>query len=390
MAERSEPKSFFRIALTGIVRAPARLKLALFVNVALITTIAAGEITDYLASDSPTSVSRTVAILLVFAGAILLSIASILWSISQYGEDCELLVWNRAAFHLRVRKLDEMLMVFPVLAFVAGACVAVGLGIWATLLPSSMWAGAAIGAGVGFFLWTAAMISTTTRFLYSHAREQAEAAERARSEATEAQLAALQSQMNPHFLFNALNTVASLIRTDSAAAEATIENLSVVLRRTLDRSKTILSTLDDEIDYLRAYISVAKQRFGDRLRVDWEIDPEARKLLVPTMTLQPLVENALRHGVGARLEGGILRIAARVKGNWVLVLEVADDGPGFQRGFREGNGLANLRERLSTLYAGEARLEVDQSVPGSLVSISLPVAETLDDVLNSQAVREQV
>lgn len=381
MDGNDKPKSFFRIALTGVLRAPPRMKLALLINVALITTIAANEIADYVRDDSPTSSARIAAILLVFAGGFLLSIASVLWSISQFGEDCQVLTFNRAALHMRVRKLDEMLIIFPVLAFVAGVCVAVGLGIYGSMVTNSTWAGAVIGFGVGFFLWTAAMISTTTRFLYTHAREQAEAAERARSEATEAQLEALQSQMNPHFLFNALNTVASLVRTDSAAAEATVENLSVVLRRTLDRSKRTLSTVDDEIDYLAAYLSVAKQRFGDRVHVEWAVDPEARKLVLPTMTLQPLVENALQHGVGARLEGGVLRIGARVEGNWVLVIEVADDGPGFPRGFREGTGLANLRERLSTLYGADARLEVDRSVPGSRVVISLPAVETPDEVM---------
>jgi two-component system LytT family sensor kinase len=278
-----------------------------------------------------------------------------------------------------------------------------GLGVFAAILDRPLSRAMVAGMAIWFFFWTTSMIAVTTRFLYGHAREQAEAAERARGEATESQLAALQAQMNPHFLFNTLNTVASLVRTDAAAAEATVENLAVVLRRTLDRSRRVVSTVDDEIDHLAAYISVAKQRFEDRLQVQWSVDPSARDVLLPTMTLQPLVENALKHGIGARLEGGALHIGVQLEegprsaaeastptgdghdgfasgaGGQRLILEVADDGPGFPRKHREGTGLSNLRARLVTLYGEAAELVIDRGAPGSRVVVSVPALRSTDD-----------
>jgi LytS/YehU family sensor histidine kinase len=241
--------------------------------------------------------------------------------------------------------------------------------------------------------------------------------------------------MNPHFLFNTLNTVASLVRTDQTAAEATVENLAVVLRRTLDRSRRVLSTVDDEVDHLAAYISVAKQRFEDRLQVHWAVDPRARGVLLPTMTLQPLVENALKHGLGARMEGGALHIGVQLErptgrparrssedlrdldhgtrsdGEGAdpraagpdnaeaagstdaagvadrLVLEVADDGPGFPRNHTEGTGLSNLRARLRTLYGDDAELIIDRGVSGSRVVVSLPALRSRDDALRLSSTR---
>jgi LytS/YehU family sensor histidine kinase len=215
-------------------------------------------------------------------------------------------------------------------------------------------------------------LSDATRFLYTHAVSQTELAERARAEASEAQLAALQAQLDPHFLFNALNTVASLVRTDQRRAEATVENLARILRRTLDRSRKASIPLSDELDYLRAYLSIEKERFGDRLIVDWRIDAAALDCRIPPMSLQPLVENSLKHGFAQRMTGGSVRIGA-ARSNGRLRLEVADDGPGFAPGHTDGTGLGNLRRRLETLYGGNARLEVPASNGGgAVVAIDMP------------------
>jgi len=398
MSEIAGSKSLIRIAAAGIVRAPRRIKLALLFNVMLIAGVGAASVLD---TDRSGGAARVVALSLTMGGALLLSVASVLWTMSQRGAQCGFIEFKREAFKMRARKLDEVLIAFPVLAFVAGCMVAAGLSVFASVVTGPFARGALAGMGVWFFAWTTAMIAATTRFLYTHAREQAEAAERARGEATEAQLAALQAQMNPHFLFNTLNTVASLVRTDAAAAEATVENLAVVLRRTLDRSGRIFSTVDDEIDHLAAYISVAKQRFEDRLQVHWSVDPEARALLLPTMTLQPLVENALKHGIGARLEGGALHIGVHLEnapeggddaeergassGGRQLVVEVADDGPGFPRRHREGTGLSNLRTRLETLYGGEARLTIHREGPGSRVVVAVPEVHAAAEILGDAA-----
>ena len=232
-----------------------------------------------------------------------------------------------------------------------------------------------------FLVFAALTVRDTTRFLYRFAAEQTEIAARARNEATEAQISALQAQMNPHFLFNALNTVASLVRTDARAAERTVENLSQVLRRTLDRSRRAVSTVGDEIDYLQAYLSVETERFGDRLSVHWDVDPDTRPLSLPPMTLQPLVENALKHGVGNRLDGGSLEIAARLDDD-MLVVEVTDDGEGFSQGHAEGTGLSNLRKRLSTLYGDRSHVAVSSGTDGTRVAVTIPRNGARIDALN--------
>jgi hypothetical protein len=266
------------------------------------------------------------------------------------------------------------------MAVVAGIMLAVALAVFVgsslPTLDARPLVTAVILAVVGtmfsmYLVISVQMVAGATRFLYRHAAEQAEAAARARAEATEAQLSALQAQMNPHFLFNALNTVASLVRTNGRAAEATVENLAEILRRTLDRSRNAMGTVGEEVDYLEAYLAVEQERWGDRLSVEWQVAPDAEPLPLPPMTLQPLVENALKHGLGARLEGGALRIGV-VRVNGRLELEVADDGVGFPVRYREGTGLGNLRQRLQTLYGQEAELRVERPERGSRVVVSLP------------------
>lgn len=417
MSETSPPKprSLLRIALAGVARAPRRAKLALVANVALIGGMSALILMDL---DEADALRDVFALALFMSGALLMSLASVLWALAQEGDKCGFLEVKREAmlfavefglgrgFDRSTRKLDEVLIAFPAVALLSGWLMSAGLAIW-LITKESWWArGVLFGMGLWFLSWTISMIASTTRFMYGHAREQAEAAERARGEATEAQLTALQAQMNPHFLFNTLNTVASLVRTDPVAAEATVENLAVVLRRTLDRSRRIVSTVEDEIDHLAAYLSVAKQRFEDRLQVHWSVDPEARPLLLPTMTLQPLVENALKHGIGARLEGGALHIGVHVEradgsevasagapaaparaGGSRLVIEVADDGPGFSRRHREGTGLGNLRARLATLYGDGAGLHIESGAaarqpgaPGARVVVTLPVVRSVEEL----------
>ena len=384
-AEDSGDKSVLRIAVEALVRAPRRLKTALLVNVAVIAIVGVVEIMDITGSAGTSLALRLMALSMLMVGALLLSLASILWSFSQMGgQVCSPFAFKLEALMMRARRLDEVLMAIPLLVFFAGCFIVAAMVIYLTFATTAFARGLILTMGAFFLAWTAWMIAGTSRFLYTQAREQAEAAARARSEATEAQLAALQAQMNPHFLFNALNTVASLVKTDPEAAEVTVENLSVVLRRTLERSGRPIATVDDEVDYLAAYLSVAKSRFEQRLQVHWSIDPETRELLLPTMTLQPLVENSLRHGIGAQLEGGALHIGAHVDDGDAtskLVLEVADDGPGFPPRFEEGTGLQNLRARLETLFGDDASLRIDNGGPGSRVTIEMPAVEDADKVL---------
>lgn len=274
------------------------------------------------------------------------------------------------------KRMNEMLLALPTFAFVAGVLAAVG---FVALLPMVIREPIIL---VGIFpmplvlVFAARLTADSTRFLYRHAREQAAAAERARAEATDAQLAALQAQVNPHFLFNALNTIASLVRTDARAAEATTENLARILRRTLDRTRQAECTLADEVDYLRAYLQIEKERFGDRLTVSFDVDSAALDAKIPTMTLQPLVENSLKHGIAGRLEGGRIAVRAQREGG-LLRMEVEDDGPGFPREPRDGTGLSNLRGRLETLYGGAARLTVERPERGARVVVEVPAESVI-------------
>lgn len=322
--------------------------------------------------------AKLLALLAGTGGALLLAIAYVLHGASQYISTCspwslrESLRLGRLGFEPRV--LHRLLLALPTLGMISGVLLSTVLGYLVVRSFSGRPLGLVAAAIYGGMVVLAGLtVTRTTRFLYRHAHEQAEAAAVARAEATEAQLAALQARMNPHFLFNALNTVASLVRTDPKAAESTVENLAGVLRRTLDRSRHTWRTVGDEVDYLEAYLAVEQERWGERLRVEWSIAPEVRPLPLPPMTLQPLVENALKHGLGTRLENGTLRIAGE-KENGTLRLTVADDGVGFPPRYQEGTGLGTLRRRLSTLYGERAGLEIRSSSAGASVRLELPAS----------------
>jgi two-component system LytT family sensor kinase len=150
-----------------------------------------------------------------------------------------------------------------------------------------------------------------------------------------------------------------------------VEDLADVLRRTLQRSTAVLQTVADEVDYVKSYLALEQRRFGDRLRVEWTVSGDTLGAPLPAMTLQPLVENALRHGIASRIEGGTLAIRVDRRDSKLRVT-VADSGPGFPPHAREGTGLGNLRERLTTLYGAAATLRVEPSETGALVSVEVP------------------
>ncbi|MFL5386875.1 MAG: sensor histidine kinase [Longimicrobiaceae bacterium] len=278
---------------------------------------------------------------------------------------------QRFKWGMAPKRMTDMLLALPILAFCSGLMAAASTIVVIPAARKEPVLFLVVAALVYVTAASAKLLSDATRYLYFHAREQADAAERARAEASDAQLAALQAQVNPHFLFNALNTIAALVRTDPRAAEATTENLARVLRRTLDRTRKTECTVEDEVDFLRAWLAVERERYGDRLRVDFEVDPAAEPLRIPTMTLQPLVENSLKHGIAGKLEGG--RVTVRVRrDDDRLRMEVEDDGAGFPRDPREGTGLGNLRRRLETLYGPAAALTVEHPAAGARVVVTVP------------------
>jgi two-component system, LytTR family, sensor kinase len=193
----------------------------------------------------------------------------------------------------------------------------------------------------------------------------------------EARLAALRMQINPHFLFNSLNTILVMVRDrDERNAAESIERLAGVLRRILQMDRQPEVSLGDEIEFLEQYLAIERARFSDRLRPRFDIAASLRRAVVPALILQPLIENALRHGIGQSTEAGLLIVSARQEED-ELVLTVADDGVGLpQAGLREGVGLSNIRERLATMYGGKASLHVstgDQQ--GAVAVIRLPFRE---------------
>jgi signal transduction histidine kinase len=193
----------------------------------------------------------------------------------------------------------------------------------------------------------------------------------------EAQLEALQRQLHPHFLFNTLNTISALMHRDVHAADEMLVQLSDLLRLTLDRIGTQQVPLKDEIDFLWKYLEIEQRRFGDRLQVNIDVDPEVLDTLVPNLILQPLVENALRHGVGPRVGTGRIDVSARQTGE-VLTLAVRDNGVGLSpdklNAFHSGVGLSNTRSRLENLYGDRHRFEFQTPTGGGLlVTIVIPV-----------------
>ena len=192
----------------------------------------------------------------------------------------------------------------------------------------------------------------------------------------EARLAALSRQINPHFLFNTLNSVASLIRQDPEEARQVVYKLSKILRRLL-RQQENLTPLREELSFIDAYLAIEMVRFGDKLRFVRDIDPATLDLLVPSMLLQPLVENSIRHGLSSKVDGGTIRVRSRLQDGRLQIL-VEDDGVGIPeeklaRLFEQGIGVSNVNERLKVLFGEEYKMWIDSRLgEGTSTGIEIP------------------
>ncbi|MET0988234.1 MAG: histidine kinase [Steroidobacteraceae bacterium] len=269
----------------------------------------------------------------------------------------------------------------------AAYCVAL---IWRVLvnfaykiyLPEEFWSQHGVseyfsGAVSGMYLMICWMGLYFGFRYYEAVQQQREAALRATALAQEAQLKMLRYQLNPHFLFNTLNAISTLILDNrNTVANAAVSGLSDFLRYTLDQDPMKKVTVAQEVDALNLYLNIEKMRFGERLRLHYDLEPQSLDALMPSLMLQPLIENAIKYAVSPREEGGAIRIAAHVQ-DTTLHLRVSDDGPGLKDTTRlqngRGVGIRNTRERLHVLYGEAGHVAVENTNPGLSVHVQLPV-----------------
>jgi len=210
--------------------------------------------------------------------------------------------------------------------------------------------------------------------------------------ASRAELKALRAQINPHFLFNALNAIAGLIQDQPQLADETVEQLAHVFRYTLRRSEKEWVRLDEEVEFVLAYLRVEQARFGDRLELKIDVDPAACDTPVPAMSIQPLIENAIKHGISAREGRGTIGLRATLVGE-ILRIEVSDNGPGFPAAFTLGaangettrHGLRNILDRLKGYYGDSAKLRWDCSQNGTQVVIEIPQMPASENARRNQS-----
>lgn len=277
--------------------------------------------------------------------------------------------WQVVGGHLVIACLVAVLQ-SALVVFVAGALAPSDTETFWTALPGQVrgrlyqlvviYAGIA-ASGHAFVIW-------------ARWREQVERASRLEGELAEARLASLRAQLHPHLLFNSLHAVASLVRESrNADAVRLIAGMSDLLRRMLDTNRT-WHTVEDELALARTFLEIQQVRFEERLQVEYDVAPDTLTLPVPTLVLQPLVENSLRHGFAEKVGVGHLRIrVSRTTGT--LTLEVHDDGePAAHATNGDGVGLRNLRARLQTLYRGAASLEAGRRSGGGFsVTVRVPI-----------------
>jgi two-component system, LytTR family, sensor kinase len=227
------------------------------------------------------------------------------------------------------------------------------------------------------YSWLYGLVAGVAHAVRAHERlRQSElAAARAETLAAEAQLRALRAQLDPHFLFNALHSLAALVRHDTLAAEEALERLGDLLRYLLDEGAGDTVALADEWNFVRNYLALESLRLGSRLRVESDLDEDALECVVPSFVLQPLVENAVRHAIAPRPEGGVVAISAHLDGSR-LRIRVRDDGPGSTREAAEtapGLGLRALRQRIAVRGAEAPGLEI-ATAPGAgfVATVTLP------------------
>lgn len=278
----------------------------------------------------------------------------------------------------RERRLRAMLVHVPAAVLFAVAHVAATVAIFVRLYagsPNPMPAGRMFGIFLMGNVHTnvltyAVLVGASHAYLYyARYRERELRASQLEARLAQSQLQVLKMQLHPHFLFNTLHSISALMHEDVEAADRMMARLSDLLRMTLERAGSQEVPLREELDFLNLYLEIQQTRFGERLMVERDIAAETLDARVPNLILQPLVENAIRHGISSRAAGGRITIRAR-REEAVLRLEVEDDGPGMDSGRLDANGqglgLANTRARLEQLCGKAHRLDLENVPSGGL------------------------
>lgn len=220
---------------------------------------------------------------------------------------------------------------------------------------------------------------------YKKYRDRELRSSRLQTELARAQLEVLRAQLQPHFLFNTLNSISALMREDVEAADAVLVDLSHMLRASLQNNEKQVITLREELDLLEAYLRIQHKRFEDRLETHIHADPETLEAGVPTLFLQPLVENAIAHGIAPLARRGTVEVLTSRSGDR-LTVRVADNGRGLTEGYQERIGLGNTRQRLRQLYADDHSLTIESEPDkGVIITISLPFQKIREDISDSES-----
>jgi signal transduction histidine kinase len=287
------------------------------------------------------------------------------------------------------RALPLHVLAFPLLLYCENVLVVVGFQLAgggvqpaaAVLRGALVWTLSRLHVGALLYAAIAAATQAVAYYRESRARELRVA--RLEAQLTRARLDALTAQIRPHFLFNTLHTIGQLWRSGRAQeADAMLDHLGALFQRVRQSTMQPLVSLDEELDMVEDYLAIEAARFRDRLRTEVRADAAARACGVPPLLLQPLVENAVRHGIAASSAAGHVTVTATTQ-DGRLIIEVADDGPGFQdasAGDGGGTGLRNTRERLAQAYGGDHRFEIaSRAGAGTRIRIELPATPWGDD-----------
>jgi two-component system, LytTR family, sensor histidine kinase AlgZ len=226
--------------------------------------------------------------------------------------------------------------------------------------------------GVGVLIYLLAVALQYVLLSVETSREAETREQEARTLAREAELKALKAQINPHFLFNSLNSISALATVDGLRAREMCIKLSDFLRSTLSLGDKTSISFREELALAKAYLDVEQVRFGARLRTEFQADPICNACIVPPLFLQPLVENAVKHGVAGMVEGGTIQVAAACQDGWLRVIVENDFDPDAPPATRHGLGLQNVRGRLRALYENEARLDTEVADNRFVVQVELP------------------